>query len=266
MRVHAVSSARFAYLFSAIGAVLFFASLTYFLVVYLTRFGATAEADGNFRAITSNVTLFSLFALHHSILARMPVRRWIVHRVIAGLERSVYVWCASLLFIAVCAWWRPVDGIVWRADGVALWVLRIIQAVGVWLAVRSAVVIDIRDLAGLRRPEGLRLPNEEVAGGLQASGETAGAESIQASGTETEFKTTGPYGWVRHPIYLGWFLFVWSASPMTMTRMVFALVSCVYLLIAIPLEERTMRGSSAARGGYERYMAKVPWRLMPGVY
>jgi len=89
-----------------------------------------------------------------------------------------------------------------------------------------------------------------VAGGLEASG--------------SEFKTTGPYGWVRHPIYTGWFLMVFAASPMTMTRLVFAVVSGAYLLIAIPFEERSMRGSGA--GAYERYMAQVRWRLVPGVY
>jgi protein-S-isoprenylcysteine O-methyltransferase Ste14 len=51
---------------------------------------------------------------------------------------------------------------------------------------------------------------------------------------------------------------------MTMTRLVFALVSCAYLLIAIPLEERTMRSSQD--GGYEGYMRKVRWRLVPGLY
>ena len=69
-----------------------------------------------------------------------------------------------------------------------------------------------------------------TAGGFQAS--------------DAEFKTAGPYGWVRHPIYAGWFLFVWGASTMTMTRLTFAIVSCLYLLIAIPIEERTMRSQA----------------------
>jgi len=51
---------------------------------------------------------------------------------------------------------------------------------------------------------------------------------------------------------------------MTMTRLVFAVVSCAYLLIAIPLEERTMRASPD--GGYDRYMRKVRWRLIPRLY
>ena len=51
---------------------------------------------------------------------------------------------------------------------------------------------------------------------------------------------------------------------MTNTRLVFALVSCVYLLIAIPFEERSLLRSSA--GAYDRYAAAVRWKLLPRVY
>ena len=81
---------------------------------------------------------------------------------------------------------------------------------------------------------------------------------------EFDFKTTGPYGLVRHPIYLGWFLIVFAVGTMTMTRLVFAVVSCVYLLIAIPLEERSLRAASG--GAYDRYMQQVRRKLIPGVF
>jgi protein-S-isoprenylcysteine O-methyltransferase Ste14 len=51
---------------------------------------------------------------------------------------------------------------------------------------------------------------------------------------------------------------------MTMTRLVFAIVSCAYVLIGLHLEERTLRASSD--GGYADYMRKVPRKLLPGVY
>jgi len=214
-------------------------SLVYFLLSYVTTFGTPAP-DGDLAApITWNVALFSIFALHHSVFARARVRRWIARIVPAELERSFYVWVASLLFIAVCALWRPLPGMAWEADGVLLWVLRLLQAAGVWLTLRSAALLDFRELAGLTflTPDGVR---------------------------DVAYKTSGPYGWVRHPIYSGWFLMVFAASPMTTTRMVFAVVSSAYLLMAIPFEERSMRASGT--GAYERYAAQVRWRLMPGVY
>ena len=51
---------------------------------------------------------------------------------------------------------------------------------------------------------------------------------------------------------------------MTMTRLVFAVVSSVYILIAIPFEERTLRAHSAGR--YDDYSRRVPWKLIPRIY
>jgi len=51
---------------------------------------------------------------------------------------------------------------------------------------------------------------------------------------------------------------------MTMTQFVFAVTSSVYLLVAIPLEERSLRLSSS--GAYDRYMRQVPWKLLPRVF
>jgi len=222
------------------GAALFFASLGLFFYNYLVTWSrpATSTPAG---AVAIDIALFTLFALHHSVFARERIRARVARLVPGGRERSFYVWVSSLLFIAVCAWWQPVAGVVWRVEGPLRAVLWAFQAFGVWLVLRSAVVIDIRDLAGLTRPA---IPGEPAR--------------------PTEFKVVGPYGWIRHPIYSGWFLVVFATSPMTGTRLLFALVSSAYLLVAIPLEERSLRATT--NGAYERYMQRVRWRLMPGVY
>ena len=223
-------------MFVWIGAAVFVASLAYFLFSYLVTFDASEASGTEWGSITWNVGLFTLFALHHSIFARERVRAWIARHVPPMLERSVYVWVASVLFIAVCALWSPVPGVVWEAHGGVLWTLRLLQVAGIWLSLRSAALLDVRQLAGIRA----------------------------VNSSHVEFRTRGPYGWVRHPIYSGWFLLVCAASLMTMTRFVFAAVSCAYLLVAIPFEERSMR--TASRDGYEQYARQVPWRLLPGVY
>jgi protein-S-isoprenylcysteine O-methyltransferase Ste14 len=227
------------------GGALFLGSLAFFLYAYLVTFSRPAAVTPP-GAIALNVGLFTLFALHHTVFARERVRVLVARAVRPGLERSVYVWAASLLFIAVCALWQPIGGLVWRVDGSARVLLWILQAFGGWLTLWSAGVIDIRDLAGL--------PRATRAGGTS---EASGAGEI-------EFKMVGPYGWVRHPIYSGWLLLVFACSPMTGTRFLFATVSSAYLLIAIPLEERSLRVTT--NGAYERYMKQVRWKLVPGVY
>ena len=230
----------------ALGGLLFFIdSLLYFAYRYVVVFGRELSGTIDPRAIVADVILFTVFALHHSLFARDTIRKRIT-RTVGVLERSSYVWIASALFIAVCAWWQPIAGAAWHIDEpAAVWLLRAAQLVGVWLTLRSALMIDFLELAGLRQVD---------ARGPVVSDPT----------DPTPFKTSGPYGWVRHPIYAGWFLFVFALPSMTMTRLVFATISGIYLLIAIPLEERSLRSSSA--GAYEQYMKQVRWKLLPHVF
>jgi len=230
-------------LFAWMGAGLFVLSLSYFIYSYWAVFGRHTDGPLGAGVVVWNVVLFSVFALHHTVFARERIRRALA-QALGPLERSFYVWVASLLFIAVCKLWLPLPGIVWDVDGAARFILIFLQIGGITFSVYSAAAIDIWELAGIRQLNSqLPTPNSQK---------------------EFEFKTTGPYGLVRHPIYLGWFLIVFAVGTMTMTRFVFAIVSCAYILLAIPFEERSLRRSS--NGAYDRYMQKVPRKLVPGLY
>ena len=55
-----------------------------------------------------------------------------------------------------------------------------------------------------------------------------------------EFSATGPFAIVRHPIYLGWLLIVFATPVMTMSQLLFAVTSTIYLIAAIPFEEASL--------------------------
>ena len=77
--------------------------------------------------------------------------------------------------------------------------------------------------------------------------------------------TSGPYGYVRHPGYVGGILFdlvtplflgsLWSFLPAGFTV-------CV-LVVRTALEDRTLR---AGLDGYEEYARRVRYRLLPGIW
>jgi protein-S-isoprenylcysteine O-methyltransferase Ste14 len=223
--------------------VAFVASLLYFLFSYDVTFVMPVDGEPGMGVIAWDTALFSVFALHHSVFARSGIRASI-QRAVPTLERSLYVWVASLLFILVFLLWQPVAGVAWKIYGAPAYLLRILHVGGIVLAVMSAAAIDIWELSGVKQ--------------IKNAGATDPAY------TDDEFKTTGPYGLVRHPIYLGWFLIVFAVPNMTTTRLVFAVVSSVYVLIAIPFEERSLLASSA--GAYDRYRAKVRFKIVPGLY
>jgi methanethiol S-methyltransferase len=239
------------------GAALFVLSLGYFLYTYIVTFGETPPASDTpaWRAAGWNAALFGAFAAHHSAFARTPLRRWMAAHVSPRLERSVYVWIASLLLVAVCALWAPLPGVAWTMTGPWRWIVRIPLVAGIWLSLRSAGIIDVWELAGSRQLA--TTPNLELP--------TAKGDARRESGNERwTFRSDGPYGLVRHPIYLGWILVVFSVPTMTMTRLAFAAISCLYLVLAIPFEERTIIASAGE--SYREYMRRVRARLIPGVW
>jgi protein-S-isoprenylcysteine O-methyltransferase Ste14 len=226
--------------FAWTGAALFVLSLLSFVVAYGWRFGfATAGGwdAAAWRDALDNLILFTIFALHHSLMARTGAKAWITKMVPAELERSIYVWIASVLFLGVCWLWQPLPGVAWSVPSPLSYGFSAIQLIGVFLTLQSARIVGIWDLAGVKPPN--------------------------AHG-DVEFKTVGPYGIVRHPIYLGWVLIVFAAPEMTTSRLLFAIVSTFYLVVAIPLEESSLVAAFGDK--YRAYQRQLRWRLLPGIW
>lgn len=234
---------RVAAVISLMGAMAFVLALACGAWFYLVRLGPAMQAGPrpSAGAIAFNFGLFTIFALHHSVMARLTVKRWLVRVLPAELERASFVWGASGLFIAMCLAWQPMAGTVWRLAGGMQMVGYAMQAAGLWFTVAGARSIDVLDLAGVRWL---------VGGAVDADDDLI---------TEQ-----GPFGFVRHPIYLGWVLMTFGAPEMTVGRLSFSLISFVYLLVAIPLEERALVARHGAT--YRKYQSRVRWRLLPGMY
>ena len=75
---------------------------------------------------------------------------------------------------------------------------------------------------------------------------------------------TGVYRLVRHPLYFAWALMVFGAPTMTATRATFAVISTLYLALAIPWEERSL--VDVFGSDYEQYRQRVRWRMIPFLY
>ena len=228
---------------SWLGAAAFAASLGWFLYCYFVPWGVSAPPGSTARPVLIDIALFSLFALHHSVFARAGLKSWVVRLVPAELERSVYTWISSVLFVLVCALWQPVPGVVYRADGVAALAGYLVQAAGIALTLYAGRSMDFLDLAGVRQVQNA------------ARGRRPAHVALQ---------TRGLYGFVRHPLYFAWVLMVFGAPVMTATRFTFALISTAYLAIAIHWEERSLVGVFGA--AYEKYRTQVRWRMIPFVY
>jgi protein-S-isoprenylcysteine O-methyltransferase Ste14 len=219
------------------GGALFAATLVTAGHVYLSRFGqpaAPASAGRALRAVALDTVLLTAFAVHHSVFARPPLKTWMQRHAPAGLERPIYVWIASILFLAVLWAWAPVPGTWWQARGGAAIALLGVQAAGVIVTAVASARLGVFELAGLR-PEA---PPRLRQGGL--------------------------YGIVRHPIYFGWLLMVWPTPVMTGSRLTFAALTTAYLVAIVPFEERALRRTFGP--AYDAYAHRVRWRMLWGLY
>ena len=219
-----------------LGGAMFVSALAYCAYSYAFFWGRTLSFDAG--TLPVDALLFTVFACHHSLFARDSVRRWLSRVVPEPLLRSVYVWLASALLIAMCAAWEPIGGELYHHTGVLAALHAALQIAGVAIIGQSVRAIDGLELAGIRQASPL-----------------SDASSLQ---------TGGPYGWVRHPVYSGWLLLTFGAAHMTGDRLFFAGISAAYLLIAMPLEERSLRATFGE--SYAAYQRKVRYRLLPYVY
>jgi protein-S-isoprenylcysteine O-methyltransferase Ste14 len=228
-------------------AYLLFLATFLYAIAFIGSFAVPVRLDGPVTtpfatALLINTALLGVFAVQHSVMARPWFKRWWTQIVPWAIERSTYVLFASLALDLLFWQWRPLGGIVWSVDTpwlrAAIWTL---FAFG-WLQVLvMTFYIDHFDLFGLRQVW-LHLLGRQY--------------------TRLHFATPAPYRMVRHPLYLGFMIAFWAAPTMSVTRLVFAVVTTAYILIAIQFEEHDLAAEHGA--SYDEYKRRVPM-IVPGV-
>jgi protein-S-isoprenylcysteine O-methyltransferase Ste14 len=228
------------FLYGVTSYAVFFATFLY-AIGFIGNFGVPRSLDdapsGSFiGSLAIDLGLLALFAIQHSVMARPAFKRWFTRVVPESAERSTYVLASSLALIVMFASWQPLGGSVWTAqDATVRGVIWGSFAFGWLLLLASTFFINHFDLFGLRQVS------------LQLAGKTY---------TTLAFGTPGPYRHVRHPIYVGWMFIFWSTPTMSISHLVFAIATTVYMLIAIQLEERDLVDHFGET--YSEYQERVP--------
>jgi protein-S-isoprenylcysteine O-methyltransferase Ste14 len=212
-------------LFAIVAYAIFFATFLY-LIVFVGDFGFARMTvdEGPPAAVATaaviDLALIALFGIQHSVMARQGFKKWWTRVIPRPAERSVYVLMASAVLIVLMTLWRPIPSVIWdianplAAD--ALWGL---FWIGWGMVLLSTFLINHFELFGLQQAW------------LNMRGREAAAP---------KFHQPLLYKWVRHPLYLGFFLAFWAAPEMTAGHLLLAVGVSVYMLIAIRYEERDL--------------------------
>jgi len=191
------------------------------------------------RGLIMNLILLTIFAVQHSVMARPGFKRFWTRFVPKPVERSTFVLFSSLALILLFWQWRPMTEVIWEVNNtVAVYAIWAVFFAGWGLVLVSTFLINHFDLFGLRQVY------------LYQKGE----EYTNLGFVEPLF-----YGFVRHPIMLGFIIAFWATPRMTLGHLLFAGVTTAYILVAIQLEERDIVGAHGET--YENYRSRVSMLL-----
>ncbi len=227
-------------LFAILAYAIFFATFLY-LICFVGKAGfAPITVDQGPSgpvglAIAVDLALIALFGLQHSVMARPAFKQRWTQIVPQALERSIYVVAASVALLILFWFWRPIDRVIWDMTSTPLaGILTLLFWVGWLVVLLSTFLINHFELFGLQQ---------------------AWFNLRERQAAAPQFRQPMLYKYVRHPLYLGFFLAFWATPRMTAGHLLLAAGLSVYMLIAIRHEEHDLVGLFGK--DYEDYRQRV---------
>ena len=184
------------------------------------------------------------FFLQHSGMVRKPFRRFLSRFIPEAYVSAFYAILSGIVLFAVIVCWQESSSTILTAKGALRLLLRAIFAasiVGFYYGTKTLGFID---------PFGIRAIKYRLRG---------------KKPRKTPLTISGPYRFVRHPLYFFVLLMIWSNPYLTLDRLLFNVLWTAWIYIGAFLEERDLVANfGEAYGEYKRKVPMlIPWRIHP---
>lgn len=192
--------------------------------------------------VLSIVLLFSAFAVVHSYLASLQVKKKLIAKYpgIGAFYRLFYNLFALLSFLLIY-WVSPeIDITLFDLDYPLDLIIIGLQALSLLGLVWSAYYMDLKEFTGLK----------QIGRYLKGKYNPETLDGI------VELNTSGPYKYSRHPLYLFTILFLIFRPAMDLAYFTFLVCFIAYFYIGAYFEEKKLVQTIGT--GYERYRERVP--------
>ncbi len=178
------------------------------------------------------------FFILHSGMIRPEFRRRLSALLNARWHGALYSILSGMALLVVVGFWQPSNEWAYRVSSPWNFAFRAVffaTGIGFALSVRA---LDDFDPLGLRQTRGSGGPIRRAT---------------------TLLTVTGPYRWVRHPLYFLSLVLIWAHPAVTTDRLMFNLLWSLWIVMGAHFEERDL----LARFGsdYLRYQRCVPMLL-----
>jgi protein-S-isoprenylcysteine O-methyltransferase Ste14 len=188
------------------------------------------------RILIFDACLSLAFFIQHSIMPRQWFQKWLSKHLHKDLHGAIFTICTGLPLLAVTILWLKSDNVMVQVNGVFRYLMHLVFFLGAgcfYWGVKSLGTFDIFGIGTIpKRLKGEQLP------------------------PDIPFTVRGPYCFVRHPLYFGVLLMIWSCPNLTSDRLLHNILWTVWIVIATIFEEWNLK--LAFGEDYEKYQKTVP--------
>jgi methanethiol S-methyltransferase len=186
-------------------------------------------------ALLLDAFLSIFFFLQHSSLIRPGIRHRFAKFIPEEYYNAFYGFTSGISLLSVLIFWQKSPTLIASANDFIFWLLRALfclSLAGFFWGVKTLGSFDALGVKPLMRYISNR-PNK--------------TQQITAK---------GPYGWVRHPLYLFMIILIWSCPVLTLDRLLFNILWTIWVVIGTYLEDRDLHLEFGSQ--YHEYSSRVP--------